>query len=96
MADEALRIPLTDAERAELRLRAVREGRTVGGLIADLIRADQARHGAGTAGGGGGSLGPAVLARFGIDPDSPQHRAIAERARAHVQPAGSRSEPGAA
>jgi len=80
-----------------LKLYAVLQGRSVNGVVTDLIRAELARQAPGGEGGRDRAEFVAeLLARFGIDPDSEEHQAAAARARANVQhTAGGHAEPAA-
>jgi hypothetical protein len=85
MAEKMLTIRLSEQEHRALKLYAVLQGRSVNGVVTDLIRAELARH---TGEGGGRDRAQFVaelLARFNIDPDSPEHQAAAARARESLQ-----------
>lgn len=95
-----LTIRMDEAEHRALKLFAVAQGRSVNAVVLDLIRAELDRH---TPAGGRRSersreeFVAELLARFGIDPDSPEHQAAAARAKAAVRrPAGGGSRQGAA
>lgn len=100
MTEKMLTIRLDEHEHRALKLFAVSQGRSVNALVTELIRAELDRH---TAGSG---RRPArsreefvadILSRFGIDPNSPEHQAAAERAKASIQrPAGGSTRQGAA
>jgi hypothetical protein len=96
MTEKVLTIRMSEDEHRALKLYAVLQGRSVNAVVTDLIRAELAKQ-APRPGSSREELAAELLARFGIDPDSAEHRAAAERARAVVQrEAGGRARQGAA
>lgn len=85
MTEKMLTVRMGEAEHRALKLYAVLQGRSVNAVVLELIRAELAKA---TPAGERRSREEFVadlLARFGIDPDSPEHQAAVERARASVQ-----------
>src|SRR5215207_5422284 len=88
MTEKMLTIRLDEHEHRALKLFAVSQGRSVNAVVTELIRAELDRHIPGS-----GRRSPRsreefvaeILARFGIDPNSPEHQAAAERAKAAIQ-----------
>jgi hypothetical protein len=89
MAEKMLTVRMSEQEHRALKLYAVLQGRSVNAVVLELIRAELARQAPAGGGRSAEELAADVLARFGIDPDSPEHHAAAERARASVQRTGS-------
>jgi hypothetical protein len=97
MTEKVLTIRMSEHEHRALKLYAVLQGRSVNAVVTDLIRAELGRQAPAESGGIREGFVAELLARFGIDPDSPEHRAAVERARATIQRAGdSRTGKGAA
>lgn len=96
MTEKMLTIRLDEHEHRALKLFAVSQGRSVNALVTELIRAELDRHTTDSGRRPGQHSDQSreefvagILARFGIDPNSPEHQAAAERARASIQrPAG--------
>ena len=100
VADKELTLRMDSEEYRALRLHAVRQGTSVEALLLTLARQDVAHAAAAAA---GGQVDPArtreqtaaaILRRAGVDPDSPEHRAIAERAAATVRRRSPSTRPG--
>lgn len=93
MTEKVLTIRLDADEHRALKLHAVLQGRSVNAVVVDLIRSELAPQ-APAGGRSAEQLAADVLARFGIDPGSPEHQAAAERARGSVRrtPAGEASQ----
>jgi hypothetical protein len=97
MTEKMLTVRMSEQEHRALKLYAVLPGRSVNAVVTDLIRVELARQAPASAGRSQEEFAAELLARFGIDPASPEHRAAAERARADVQRnAASPTEQGAA
>jgi ABC-type amino acid transport substrate-binding protein len=94
MTEKVLTIRMSEQEHRALKLYAVLQGRSVNAVVTDLIRAELTRQ---VPGGveGREEFVAELLARFGIDPDSPEHQAAADRARAELR-RGGRTAQGAA
>ena len=97
MTEKMLTVRISAQEHLALKLYAVLQGRSVNAVVTDLIRAELARQAPAGSGRSREEFAAELLARFGIDPDSPDHRAAAERARGSVRrTAGGRTKRGAA
>jgi plasmid stability protein len=97
MTEKVLTIRMSEDEHRALKLYAVLQGRSVNAVVTDLIRAELAKQAPRPGSSSREELAAELLARFGIDPDSAEHRAAAERARAVVQrETGGRARQGAA
>jgi hypothetical protein len=94
MADKELTLRMDSQEYRALRLHAVRHGTTVEALLLDLARADVAGSTPVDAAGTRKQLAEEILQRAGIDPDSPEHQAIAARADAAVRRQARAGRPG--
>ncbi len=88
MTEKVLTIRMSEQEHRALKLYAVLQGRSVNAVVTDLIRAELGRHAPADTGRSREEFVADLLVRFGIDPDSPEHRAAVERARADVRRAG--------
>jgi hypothetical protein len=91
MTEKMLTVRMSEAEHRALKLYAVLQGRSVNAVVLELIRAELAKR---SPGGGERSREEFVAElyqRFGIDPESPEHKAAAERARASVKHSDGRS-----
>jgi plasmid stability protein len=83
-------------EHRALKLYAVLQGRSVNAVVTDLIRAELTRHAPSESGRSHEEFAAELLTRFGIDPDSPDHQAAAERAEGSVRHAtGGHTQQGA-
>src|SRR5712691_4221630 len=97
MTEKMLTVRMSEQEHRALKLYAVLQGRSINAVVTDLIRAELARQAHTESGLSREEFAAELLARFGIDPGSPDHRAAAERARASVQhSAGGHTKQGAA
>lgn len=97
MTEKMLTVRMSEQEHRTLKLYAVLQGRSVNAVVLDLIRAELARQAPTDGGRSAEELAADVLARYGVDPHSPEHRAAADRARVTVQRTGSGgAEQGAA
>jgi hypothetical protein len=85
MTEKMLTIRMSEDEHRALKLYAVLQGRSVNAVVTDLIRAELAAQAQAGPGRSREEHAADLLARFGIDPNSPEHQAAAERARATVQ-----------
>lgn len=90
MAEKVLTIRLSEQEHRALKLYAVLQGRSVNAVVTELIRAELAKQTPGSSKSREEFVAE-LLARFGIDPDSPEHQAAADRARAEVRRGGGRT-----
>jgi plasmid stability protein len=88
MADKVLTIRMSEQEHRALKLYAVLQGRSVNAVVTELIRAELTTHAPTGSGLSSAELAADILARFGIDPASPEHQAAAARADAHVRTRG--------
>jgi|SRR5215207_1228008 len=88
MTEKMLTVRMSEQEHRALKLYAVLQGRSVNAVVLELVRAELARQAPAAGGRSAEELAADVLARFGIDPDSPDHLAAADRARASVQRTG--------
>ena len=86
-----LTVRMSEAEHRALKLYAVLQGRSVNAVVTELIRVELARQAPAEPGRTHEDVAAEVLARFGIDPRSPDHLAAAERARESVQREGTAS-----
>jgi plasmid stability protein len=97
MTEKMLTVRMSEQEHRALKLYAVLQGRSINAVVTDLIRAELARQAPVESGRSHEEFAAELLARFGIDPDSPDHRAAAGRARGSVRhSAGGRTKRGAA
>ena len=87
MTEKMLTIRLDADEHRALKLHAVLQGRSVNAVVLDLIRSELGRQAPPAGGRTAQQLAADILARFGIDPDSPEHKAAVERARQSVRQA---------
>jgi plasmid stability protein len=85
VTEKVLTVRLSEQEHRALKLHAVLQGRSVNAVVTDLIRAELAKQTAVEGGRSAEDVATELLARFGIDPDSTEHRAAAERARADMR-----------
>lgn len=97
MTEKMLTIRMSEHEHRALKLYAVLQGRSVNAVVTDLIRAELSKQAPAEPGRSREEFAAELLARFGIDPGSPEHQAAAKRARANIQRASdSPAEQGAA
>jgi len=96
MTEKVLTVRLSERDHLALELYAVLQGRSVNAVVTGLIRAELAKQVPTEPGQSREEIAAGLLARFGIDPDSPEHQAATERARASVRHAGGRTRQGAA
>lgn len=96
MTEKMLTIRLDEQEHRALKLYAVLQGRSVNAVVTDLIRVELVRSAKDEQVRGHEEFAAELLARFGIDAESAEHRAAAERARAGVKRSRPRSKRGAA
>jgi plasmid stability protein len=97
MTEKMLTVRMSEQEHRALKLYAVLKGRSINAVVTDLIRAELTRQVPAESGRSREEVAAELLARFGIDPDSPDHQAAADRARASVRhSAGSHTKQGAA
>jgi plasmid stability protein len=85
MTEKMLTIRMSEDEHRALKLYAVLQGRSVNAVVTELIRAELGRQAQAGPGRSREEFAAELLSRFGIDPDSPDHRAAAERARGTVR-----------
>lgn len=94
-----LTVRLSAADRQALKLHAVRQGRSIQGLVTELIHAELAKTTPAAARLSREEFVAGLYARHGIDPADPAYRAIEDRARASARDADTQdagSRPGAA
>lgn len=93
MPEKELTLRMDSEEYLALRLHAVSQGTSVQNLVLGLVRADvaRARHRDRQP---TGEFAAEILRRAGVDPDSPEHQAIAERAAGTVRRRGHDARPG--
>lgn len=85
MTDKVLTVRMSPEEHQALKLHAVLQGRSINGLVLELIRAELATS---PSAGGGQSREDFVAELFrraGVDPASPEHQAAAARAKASIR-----------
>jgi hypothetical protein len=80
-----LTVRLSPADRRALKLHAVSQGRSVQGLVIELIRAELAKGAPPASSMSREEFVAGLYARHGIDPTSPNHQEIEQRARASVR-----------
>ena len=80
-----LTVRLSPADRQALKLHAVSQGRSIQGLVTELIRAELAKGAAPARGMSREEFVAGLYARHSIDPTSPDHQEIEQRARASVR-----------
>jgi hypothetical protein len=85
MTEKVLTVRLDEQEHRALKLYAVLQGRSVNGVVVDLIRAELARSARTGEGRSREDLVAELYERFGIDPAGPEHKAAAERADRSIQ-----------
>ena len=85
MTEKMLTVRMSEQEHRALKLHAVLQGRSINGLVLDLIRTELARNAPSGDGRSREQFVAELFERFGIDPESPEHRAAAARAKASIQ-----------
>lgn len=96
MDEVKLTVRLSVEDRRALKLHAVAQGRSIQDLVTELIHAELAAGAPSAAGSPAGisreEFVASLYARRGVDPASPEHQAIEERARASVRDTGTRPD----
>lgn len=93
MDEVKLTVRLSVADRRALKLHAVAQGRSLQDLVTELIHVELAKSATAAGGMSREEFVADLYARRGVDPTSPEHQAIEERARASVRQAETRSGP---
>ena len=88
VTEKTLTVRLSESEHRALRLYAVRQGRSMDAAVLELIRAELTKAAPAAESRSRQEREEFVaglLARFGIDPTSPEHQAAAARAQASIR-----------
>jgi hypothetical protein len=94
MDEVKLTIRLSTEDRRALKLHAVAQGRSIQDLLTELIHTELAKDAPPAEKMSREEFVASLYARRGLDPASPEHKAIEERARDSVRRTGDRSGAG--